>query len=84
MIKRFKRESMYYDNEKLYNPPAVAEVGGWDLGRGDDNTHAIPVQLFPKHVLDLHLNQVSLSITLDWLIFDTVVIVHVYSIKIST
>jgi hypothetical protein len=29
---------------------------GWDVGRGEENQHAIPVHLFPKHVLDLHLN----------------------------
>ncbi len=26
------------------------------MGRGEESQHAIPVHLFPKHVLDLHLN----------------------------
>jgi hypothetical protein len=26
------------------------------VGRGEESQHAIPVHLFPKHVLDLHLN----------------------------
>ena len=33
------------------------EVGGWDAGLGEDSLHAIPVQLFAKHVMDLHMNQ---------------------------
>ena len=46
IIRRFKRVSLYYGNEKLFNPPAVAEVGGWDLDRCDYNPHAI-LRLFP-------------------------------------
>ena len=41
MTERFKQVNLYYDNGKSYNPPAVAEDGGFDLGRGDDNNHAI-------------------------------------------
>jgi hypothetical protein len=26
------------------------------VGRGEESQHAIPVHLFPKHVMDLHLN----------------------------
>ena len=26
------------------------------MGRGEESQHAIPVHLFPKHVLDLHMN----------------------------
>ena len=33
------------------------ELPGWDSGVGEDALHAIPVQLFSKHVLDLHMNQ---------------------------
>ena len=33
------------------------EVGGWDSGQDEDALHAIPVHIFPKHVLDLHMNQ---------------------------
>ena len=33
------------------------EEGGWAAGQGEDALHAIPVQVFPKHVLDLHMNQ---------------------------
>ena len=33
------------------------DLGGWDAGVGEDALHAIPVQLFSKHVLDLHMNQ---------------------------
>ena len=32
-------------------------MGGWDAGLGEDSLHAIPVQLFAKHVMDLHMNQ---------------------------
>ena len=33
------------------------DIGGWDAGVGEDALHAIPVQLFAKHVIDLHMNQ---------------------------
>jgi hypothetical protein len=29
---------------------------GWDVGHGEESQHAIPVHLFPKHVMDLHMN----------------------------
>ena len=32
-------------------------MGGWDPGLGEDSLHSIPVHLFPKHVMDLHMNQ---------------------------
>ena len=32
-------------------------MGGWDPGMGEESLHSIPVHLFPKHVLDLHMNQ---------------------------
>ena len=49
-----KQESLYFDIEKLYTPPAVvAEVGGWDLGRGDANTHHVPVALLSGHNFDI-------------------------------
>lgn len=33
------------------------QMAGWDPGVGEDSLHSIPVHLFPKHVLDLHMNQ---------------------------
>ena len=49
-------------NEK-YNSgsPALAKsdmgISGWDPGKSESNLHAIPVSIFPKHVMDLHMNQ---------------------------
>ena len=48
-------------NEKYYSgSPALAksdvEISGWDSGKNESNLHAIPVQIFPKHVIDLHMN----------------------------
>ena len=63
IIRRYKQDrSCHYDKEKYYNnSPTLSksqlEFGGWDCGRGEDALHAIPVHLFPKHVLDLHMNQ---------------------------
>ena len=33
------------------------DIGGWDLGPVDEPQHAIPVHMFPKHVMELHMNQ---------------------------
>ena len=33
------------------------EVGGWDSKDSKEVLHAIPVHVFPKYVLDLHMNQ---------------------------
>jgi hypothetical protein len=51
-----------YQDEKYYNEsPTLSkhklDVGGWDSGQGEDALHAIPVHIFPKHVIDLHMNQ---------------------------
>ena len=60
---------MYYDNEKFYNPPlhngnpGLEGVGGWDVVNPEMN-HSIPVQLFPKHVMDLHMNQVDIYLSI--------------------
>ena len=48
-------------NEKYYTEnPVVAKsdvgISGWDSGNSQNNIHAIPVQIFPKHVMDLHMN----------------------------
>ncbi len=61
-FRRYKDDSVYYDNEKLYNQPmhgnhGLEGFGGWDVVSPEMN-HSIPVQLFPKHVMDLHMNQV--------------------------
>ena len=62
IFRRYNQDSFYYENEKFYSPPPGAvEAGGWDLGHGEDANHAIPVHLFPKHVTDLHMNQVCTS-----------------------
>ena len=64
LCRRFSQHrAQRYMQEKYYcGSPAVsggrAEAGGWDPGMPDQETlHAIPVQLFPKHVMDLHCNQ---------------------------
>jgi hypothetical protein len=52
--------SNHYQDEKYYNEsPTLSKlvVGGWDSGQGEEVLHAIPVHIFPKHVLDLHMNQ---------------------------
>jgi hypothetical protein len=54
--------SNHYQDEKYYNEsPTLSKhklvVGGWDSGQGEEALHAIPVHIFPKHVLDLHMNQ---------------------------
>ena len=57
-----KDQSHCYQDEKYYDKsPTLSkhkiEVGGWDSGQDEDARHAIPVHAFPKHVLDLHMNQ---------------------------
>ena len=57
--RRYKQDSSYYYNEEKYytSPEGPLEITGWDTGDVDELQHAIPVHLFPKHVMDLHMNQ---------------------------
>ena len=64
LCRRYSQDrSRHFSNEKFYpnNSPTLSkhnmDVGGWDAGVGEDALHAIPVQLFAKHVMDLHMNQ---------------------------
>ena len=64
LCRRYSQDrSRHYDNEKFYphNSPTLSknnmEIGGWEPGVGEDCLHAIPVTLFSKHVMDLHMNQ---------------------------
>ena len=73
--RRYNQDSSRsYENEKCYDnhlannsqkgSGVICDAGGWDSGQVNDMgiNHAIPVQLFPKHVVDLHMNQVIIII----------------------
>jgi hypothetical protein len=40
----------------LLSTAIINIIIGWDVGHGEESQHAIPVHLFPKHVMDLHMN----------------------------
>jgi hypothetical protein len=59
--RRYTQESstFYYPHEKHYGAGPTPELPGWDNNSSSsDGEHAIPVHLFPKHVAELHLDQV--------------------------
>ena len=53
--------SLYYTHEKIYGTHGgpTPDLPGWD---NNDGEHAIPVNLFSKHVSELHMDQVSLPL----------------------
>ena len=60
-FRRYTQESnpYYYPHEKYYGQGPTPELPGWDNNSStSDGEHAIPVHLFPKHVSELHLDQV--------------------------
>ena len=60
--RRYTQESStyYYPHEKYYGAGPTPELPGWDNNSSaSDGDHAIPVHLFPKHVTELHLDQVQ-------------------------
>ena len=60
--RRYTQESStyYYPHEKYYGSGPTPELPGWDNNSSaSDGDHAIPVHLFPKHVTELHLDQVQ-------------------------
>ena len=58
--RRYTQESStyYYPHEKYYGTGPTPELPGWD-NNSSEGDHAIPVHLFPKHVAELHLDQVT-------------------------
>ena len=58
--RRYTQESStyYYPHEKYYGSGPTPELPGWD-NNSSEGDHAIPVHLFPKHVAELHLDQVT-------------------------
>ena len=62
-FRRYSQDStsLYYTHEKIYGTHGgpTPELPGWDNNDGD---HAIPVNLFSKHVSELHMDQVSLPL----------------------
>ena len=64
-FRRYTQESnpYYYPHEKYYGQGPTPELPGWDNNSStSDGEHAIPVHLFPKHVSELHLDQVCTMI----------------------
>ena len=61
-FRRYTQESnpyYGYPHEKYYGQGPTPELPGWDNNSSaSDGDHAIPVHLFPKHVSELHLDQV--------------------------
>ena len=61
-FRRYTQESnpyYGYPQEKYYGQGPTPELPGWDNNSStSDGEHAIPVHLFPKHVSELHLDQV--------------------------
>lgn len=66
--RRYSQDSnpTYYSAEKfLGNAGATPDLPGWDNNTSGDGEHAIPVHLFPKHVAELHMDQVRLIFPAD-------------------
>ncbi|CAB4063723.1 PTPRG [Lepeophtheirus salmonis] len=52
-----KDTDIYYPNDKYYGARKSLETQGWDNASTLEGEIAIPVNLFSKHVAELHLNQ---------------------------
>ena len=52
--------TFYYPHEKYFSGDPTPELPGWDNNSNPgDGDQAIPVHLFPKHVMGLHMDQVG-------------------------
>ena len=52
--------TFYYPHEKYFSGDPTPELPGWDNNSNPgDGDQAIPVHLFPKHVMELHMDQVG-------------------------
>ncbi len=59
--RRYTQDSnpFYYPHEKYFCGDPTPELPGWDNNSNtSDGDQAIPVHLFPKHVSELHMDQV--------------------------
>ena len=59
--RRYTQDSnpFYYPHEKYFCGDPTPELPGWDNNsNSSDGDQAIPVHLFPKHVSELHMDQV--------------------------